>query len=69
VVTGLVGAAGGLGGFFLPNVLGVLKGWTGSYGVGFAVLAAGSLCGAAGLWALGWVRAERAVAEPAGATT
>jgi NNP family nitrate/nitrite transporter-like MFS transporter len=56
VVTGLVGAAGGVGGFFLPNVLGLLKGWTGSYGVGFAVLAAGSLCGAAGLLALRWVR-------------
>jgi NNP family nitrate/nitrite transporter-like MFS transporter len=65
VVTGLVGAAGGLGGFFLPNVLGLLKGWTGSYGVGFAVLAAGSLCGAAGLWALGWVRSEDIAAEPA----
>ncbi|HEY1377467.1 MAG TPA: MFS transporter [Gemmataceae bacterium] len=63
VVTGLVGAAGGVGGFFLPNVLGLLKGWTGSYGVGFMVLAAGSLCGAAGLWALGWVREP--VATPA----
>jgi NNP family nitrate/nitrite transporter-like MFS transporter len=63
VVTGLVGAAGGVGGFFLPNVLGLFKGWTGSYGVGFAVLAAGSLCGAAALWALGWVREP--VAEPA----
>jgi NNP family nitrate/nitrite transporter-like MFS transporter len=56
VVTGLVGAAGGLGGFFLPNVLGLMKSWTGSYGIGFAVLAVGSLCGAAGLWALRWVR-------------
>jgi NNP family nitrate/nitrite transporter-like MFS transporter len=69
VVTGLVGAAGGLGGFFLPNVLGLMKSWTGSYGVGFAVLAAGSLCGAVGLWALGWVTSESAIAEPAPATT
>jgi NNP family nitrate/nitrite transporter-like MFS transporter len=69
VVTGLVGAAGGLGGFFLPNVLGVLKGWTGSYGTGFAVLAAGSLAGAAGLWALGWAGGDEITVEPAPATT
>ena len=35
VATGVVGAAGGLGGFLLPWVLGVLKDRTGSYGVGF----------------------------------
>ncbi|MBX6314479.1 MAG: NarK/NasA family nitrate transporter [Isosphaeraceae bacterium] len=35
VLTGLVGAAGGLGGFVLPNALGLLKGWTGSFGGGF----------------------------------
>jgi NNP family nitrate/nitrite transporter-like MFS transporter len=40
VVTGIVGAAGGVGGFFLPNLLGGLKGLTGSYGPGFAVFAA-----------------------------
>lgn len=39
VITGIVGAAGGLGGFFLPNILGKLKGLTGSYGTGFAVFA------------------------------
>jgi NNP family nitrate/nitrite transporter-like MFS transporter len=65
VVTGLVGAAGGVGGFFLPNVLGLLKGWTGSYGTGFAVLAAASLFGAAGLWALGWARETTATVEVA----
>ena len=31
VVTGLVGAAGGLGGFFLPSLLGLLKDLTGTY--------------------------------------
>jgi NNP family nitrate/nitrite transporter-like MFS transporter len=36
VITGIVGAAGGVGGFFLPNLLGGLKGLTGSYGPGFA---------------------------------
>jgi NNP family nitrate/nitrite transporter-like MFS transporter len=40
IITGIVGAAGGVGGFFLPNLLGGLKGLTGSYGTGFAVFAA-----------------------------
>jgi NNP family nitrate/nitrite transporter-like MFS transporter len=34
LVTGIVGAAGGLGGFFLPSVFGALKDATGSYGTG-----------------------------------
>ncbi len=38
-VTGLVGAAGGLGGFFPPLVLGVIHQATGSYMVGFILLA------------------------------
>jgi MFS transporter, NNP family, nitrate/nitrite transporter len=37
-VTGLVGAAGGLGGFFPPIVLGVCKDVTGSYTIGFGLL-------------------------------
>ncbi|HEY6971572.1 MAG TPA: respiratory nitrate reductase subunit gamma [Candidatus Angelobacter sp.] len=37
-VTGLVGAAGGLGGFFPPLVLGVLKKSTGSFTLGFVFL-------------------------------
>ena len=40
VVTGLVGAAGGIGGFFLPFLLGVSKDLTGSYGGGFVLLTA-----------------------------
>lgn len=43
VITGVVGAAGGVGGFFLPNLLGGLKGATGSYGAGFAVFGATGL--------------------------
>ena len=35
VVTGMVGAAGGFGGFLLPTVLGSLKDLTGSFNVGF----------------------------------
>jgi nitrate/nitrite transporter NarK len=37
-VTGLVGAAGGLGGFFPPLVLGLLKKSTGSFMLGFVFL-------------------------------
>ncbi|GAE35248.1 nitrate/nitrite transporter [Halalkalibacter akibai] len=35
MVTGVVGAAGGIGGFFLPNILGSLKDLTGTYAAGF----------------------------------
>ncbi|WP_182708745.1 MFS transporter [Thermomonospora cellulosilytica] len=38
-VTGVVGAAGGLGGFVPPLVMGVIYGSTGSYGLGLALLA------------------------------
>ncbi|WP_310490347.1 MFS transporter [Chamaesiphon sp. VAR_69_metabat_338] len=37
-VTGLVGAAGGLGGFFPPIVLGICREATGSYTLGFGLL-------------------------------
>ncbi|MFQ5956253.1 MAG: nitrate/nitrite transporter [Candidatus Brocadiales bacterium] len=39
-VGGLVGAAGGLGGFFMPIVLGASRDMTGSYFTGFAIAAA-----------------------------
>jgi NNP family nitrate/nitrite transporter-like MFS transporter len=39
VMTGVVGAAGGVGGFFLPTLLGSLKEWTGSFGGGFLIFA------------------------------
>jgi NNP family nitrate/nitrite transporter-like MFS transporter len=39
IVTGLVGAAGGLGGFFLPTVLGAARDLTGSYASGLLVFA------------------------------
>mgnify|MGYP001610150085 CR=1 FL=1 len=45
VITGIVGAAGGVGGFILPNLLGSLKDLTGSFGGGFcafAIVALGS---------------------------
>lgn len=60
VVTGLVGAAGGLGGFFLPSLLGSLRDLTGTYASGLAVLAALCLWGmslivaVSGAWRLTW---------------
>ncbi|HWM02180.1 MAG TPA: MFS transporter [Actinophytocola sp.] len=39
-VTGVVGAAGGLGGFFPPLVMGAVYGASGSYMIGFLLLAA-----------------------------
>jgi MFS transporter, NNP family, nitrate/nitrite transporter len=39
VATGVIGAVGGLGGFFLPNLLGIVKQRSGSFGAGFLVLA------------------------------
>jgi NNP family nitrate/nitrite transporter-like MFS transporter len=53
VMTGVIGAAGGLGGFILPNVLGTIKGLTGSFAGGFVLLAlAGLTCATivASLW-------------------
>jgi NNP family nitrate/nitrite transporter-like MFS transporter len=49
-VTGLVGAAGGLGGFFPPIVLGALKDASGSYTFGFILLSAVAL----GCWFVLW---------------
>ena len=43
-VTGLVGAAGGLGGFFPPLVLGFVKQRTGSFTLGFVLLSVFALC-------------------------
>lgn len=49
-VTGLVGAAGGLGGFFPPIVLGLLTDLTGSHTIGFALLSAFAV----GCWVVLW---------------
>jgi NNP family nitrate/nitrite transporter-like MFS transporter len=37
VMTGIIGAAGGIGGFYLPVIMGIAREKTGSYQVGFAV--------------------------------
>lgn len=38
IATGMIGAVGGLGGFFLPNLLGIVKQSSGSFSAGFQVL-------------------------------
>ncbi|WP_218013728.1 nitrate/nitrite transporter [Georgenia sp. 311] len=49
-VTGIVGAAGGLGGFFPPLVMGAVYGATGAYTIGFVLLALSALGVAAFTW-------------------
>ncbi len=58
VVTGLVGAAGGFGGFLLPSVLGAIKDRAGDYGVGLLFFAIAFLVASALLLLRGttWVR-------------
>ncbi|MBV8554859.1 MAG: NarK/NasA family nitrate transporter [Planctomycetaceae bacterium] len=52
VITGIVGAAGGFGGFILPTLLGILRQWTHSYSGGFLAFA---LIGSTGAVALAFV--------------
>ncbi len=49
VMTGLVGAAGGLGGYFLAKTLGWSKGITGGFSAGFVAVSALALIGLFGL--------------------
>jgi NNP family nitrate/nitrite transporter-like MFS transporter len=53
VLTGLVGAAGGLGGFFLPFLLGTIKQRTGQYSGGLFLFAAAFLLATVVLLQLG----------------
>ena len=48
MLTGLVGAAGGLGGFFLPTILGGARDAFGSYGPGIGAIAAAAAIALAG---------------------
>jgi NNP family nitrate/nitrite transporter-like MFS transporter len=49
VMTGLVGAAGGVGGFFLAKALGWSKAYTGGFAAGFWLFAALAIIGLVGL--------------------
>jgi NNP family nitrate/nitrite transporter-like MFS transporter len=65
LTTGIVGAAGGLGGFFLPSAIGALKDFSGSYGVGLLCFALLVVFGAVLLlefgvrWSSRWTPAAR----------
>jgi NNP family nitrate/nitrite transporter-like MFS transporter len=58
IMTGIIGAAGGFGGFLLPSLLGTIKDRTGSFGLGFAIFGGLVLLGAAALLYLGRVWRE-----------
>lgn len=49
VMTGLVGMAGGVGGFYLASSLGIAKQWTGSFSPGFLIFASLAVIALAGL--------------------
>ena len=59
LVTGVVGAAGGLGGFFLPTLLGAVRDMTGSYSTGLFAVSSAFLVGVAVLLELGAVWSRR----------
>ena len=67
VMTGLVGMAGGIGGFYLASSLGFAKQATGSYGAGFLIFAALALVALVGLtgvkrrWRTTWGAAVQGV--------
>jgi MFS transporter, NNP family, nitrate/nitrite transporter len=63
-VTGVVGAAGGLGGFFPPLVMGLVYGSLGSYALGFLLLAA--TAATAAVFTATIVRRRAAAVTPAG---
>ncbi len=53
IVTGIVGAAGGLGGFYLPNLIAITRAHTGSFASGFIIFASLALVGAVLLVVIG----------------
>jgi NNP family nitrate/nitrite transporter-like MFS transporter len=65
IATGIVGAAGGLGGFFPPLVMGIVKSATGGYALGFALMALVAVACLVVLRALGSRRAGPAPRQPA----
>jgi NNP family nitrate/nitrite transporter-like MFS transporter len=69
VMTGLVGMAGGVGGFYLASSLGYAKQLTGSYQIGFLIFAALALLALIGLtavktrWRMTWGAAHLTAAK------
>jgi len=70
VITGLVGAAGGVGGFMLPTLMGAVKGSSGSFAGGFLLFAGAALLSLVlvTLKARTWTLHLVPSAEPAAAT-
>ena len=70
-MAGIIGAAGGIGGFYLPVILGIARDTTGGYGSGFAFLGGASVAAFLALallrsqW-LAWAEPERATDVPLG---
>jgi MFS transporter, NNP family, nitrate/nitrite transporter len=64
VMTGLVGMAGGIGGFYLASSLGLAKQWTGSFSSGFLIFAGLAVLALIGLtlvkssWRANWTAAD-----------
>ncbi|KDR33104.1 MULTISPECIES: MFS transporter [Caballeronia] len=58
LLSGIVGAAGGIGGFYLPVIMGIAKESTGSYQMGFATFGVLATCAFGALFALRgqWLR-------------
>ncbi len=52
LLSGVVGAAGGIGGFYLPVIMGIAKESTGSYQMGFATFGVLATCAFGALFAL-----------------
>jgi NNP family nitrate/nitrite transporter-like MFS transporter len=67
-VTGVVGAAGGLGGFFPPLVMGIVKSTTGGYALGFVLMALVAVACLVVLRALRTNEPVPSAAHPRGAT-
>jgi NNP family nitrate/nitrite transporter-like MFS transporter len=69
VMTGLVGMAGGIGGFYLASSLGYSKQWSGSYQTGLLIFAALAIVALTGLtsvksrWRTTWGAAHMTVAK------
>jgi NNP family nitrate/nitrite transporter-like MFS transporter len=58
LLSGIVGAAGGIGGFYLPVIMGIAKESTGSYQMGFATFGVLATCAFGALFLLRgqWLR-------------
>ena len=73
IVTGIVGAAGGIGGFYLPNLLGILRASTGTFASGFVTFGIIALVGAAlvtvmgRVWSTTFLHDAASVGRPANA--